>query len=59
SQIKLSPHITGFEANKRIITGTGTQGGDLITAKFGNQIKKTRVDHHTHLFPLPSSDHYR
>lgn len=45
SQIKLSPHITGFEANKRIITGTGTQGGDLITAKFGNQIKKTRVDH--------------
>lgn len=48
SQIKLRPHITGFEPDKHIITGTGTQVGDVITAKFGNRVKKARVDNEGH-----------
>lgn len=46
SQIKLVPHITGSDT--RTIQGTGTQVGDLITAKFDHTVQTARVAHDGH-----------
>lgn len=48
SQIKLMPHITTFDSSAHSMQGTGTQVGDLITAKFGRQVQTARVTHDGH-----------